>query len=156
MNVFADDQFTPTKWSTAAEKASFANDLLALIMSGFPKAKFTQKLYQRLSNCFSHIADYVEGVIMRSASVNTLWIQGSTTSSLCIIPTIDLSEASQLPGGRSLYRKVKVCIPGARFESWRFGLIQNFSRLHRRFPILNSRTMRRTEVCKSPLCGGAA
>ncbi len=58
MNVFADDQFTPTKWSTAEEKASFANDLLAFIMSGFPKTKFTQKLYQRLSNCFSHIAEY--------------------------------------------------------------------------------------------------
>jgi hypothetical protein len=24
----------------------------------FPKTKFTQKLYQRLSNCFSHIAEY--------------------------------------------------------------------------------------------------
>lgn len=102
MNVFADDQFTPTKWSTAEEKASFANDLLAFIMSGFPKTKFTQKLYQRLSNCFSHIADYVECVIMRSASVNTLWIQSSTASSLCIIPTIEFSATVQLPGERSL------------------------------------------------------
>ena len=42
MNIYADDQFTPTKWSTAKEKASFANDLLAFIMSGFPKTKFTQ------------------------------------------------------------------------------------------------------------------
>jgi hypothetical protein len=38
--------------------------------------------------CFGHIAHYVEGVIMQSASVNAPWIQRSTNSSLCIIPTI--------------------------------------------------------------------
>jgi hypothetical protein len=37
---------------------------------------------------------------MRSASVNTLWIQTATTSSLCIIPTIELSQPAKfLVGG---------------------------------------------------------
>jgi hypothetical protein len=117
---FSPSQFIPTKWSTAEEKARFGNALLHFIESGFTRNLFTDRLYSRLSNCFGHIAHYVEGVIMRSARVNTLWIQSSTTSSLCIIPTIELSAARQLPGGRSLYRNVKVCIPAARFEPWRF------------------------------------
>jgi hypothetical protein len=40
---------------------------------------------------------------MRSACVNILWIQSSTISSLCIIPTIELSATGQLPGWRSPY-----------------------------------------------------
>jgi hypothetical protein len=116
---FLPSDFTATKFSTAADKAEFGNTLLRFIESEWAPALFTKGFYNRLSMCFSHIANYVECVIMRRACVNTLWIQSSTASSLCIILTIELSAASQLPGGRSLYRKVKVCIPAARFEPWR-------------------------------------
>jgi hypothetical protein len=116
---FLPSDFTATKFSTAADKAEFGNTLLRFIESEWASALFTKRFYNRLSMCFSHIAHYVEGVIMRSACVNTLWIKSSTTSSLCIIRIIDLSAASQLPGGRSPYRNVKVCILDARFAPWR-------------------------------------
>jgi len=112
---FLPSDFTATKFSTAADKAEFGNTLLRFIDSEWASALFTKSFYNRLSMCFGHIAHYVEGVIMRRASVNTLWMQRSTTGSLCIIPTIELSGASQLHGGRSLYRNGKVCIPAAHF-----------------------------------------
>jgi hypothetical protein len=55
---FTADQFVATQWATAADKARFANTLLAFITAGMPRAKFTKALYQRLSNCFGHIAHY--------------------------------------------------------------------------------------------------
>lgn len=55
---FTPSMFTPTKWSSAEEKARFANDLLHFIHSNFEKRLFTEKLYQRLSACFRHIAHY--------------------------------------------------------------------------------------------------
>lgn len=50
--------FTPTEFSTAAEKARFANDLWRFCTTGFQRARFTKQLYRRLSNCFQHIAHY--------------------------------------------------------------------------------------------------
>ncbi len=85
---FLPSDFTATKFSTAVDKAEFGNTLLRFIESEWASALFTKSFYNRLSMCFSHIAHYVEGVIMRSASVNTPWIQRSTTSSLFIISTI--------------------------------------------------------------------
>ena len=80
--------FTATKFSTAADKAEFGNTLLRFIESEWASALFSKSFYNRLSMCFGHIANYVEGVIMRNTSVNTLWIQSSTVNSLCIISTI--------------------------------------------------------------------
>ncbi len=50
--------FTPTQWSSAAEKALFANNFSRFIASDFKLSLFTEKLYARLSNCFGHIANY--------------------------------------------------------------------------------------------------
>ena len=66
---FSPSQFIPTRWSTAEEKARFGNALLHFVDSGFARNLFTDRLYGRLSNCFGHIAHYVESVIMRSPSV---------------------------------------------------------------------------------------
>jgi hypothetical protein len=85
---FLPSDFKATKFSTAADKAEFGNTLLRFIESESASALFTKGFYNRFSMCFGHIANYVEGVIMRRASVNRLWIQSSTTFSLCIIPTI--------------------------------------------------------------------
>ena len=68
---FQAESFTPTKWSTAEQKAKFANQLMAFIAADFPENKFTKALYNRLSQCFGMIAHYVEGVIMRSVFANT-------------------------------------------------------------------------------------
>lgn len=55
---FNAEMFTATEFSTAADKADFANKLAAFVESGFEKKRFTKKLYTRLSNCFGHIAHY--------------------------------------------------------------------------------------------------
>jgi hypothetical protein len=117
---FLPSEFVPTKFSTAQDKADFGNAFLHFIESEWVRTGFTKSFYNRLSMCFSHIAHYVEWEVMRSANVNTLWIQSSTARSLCIIPTIDSSATGRLLGGRSLYPNVKVCIRAARFEPWRF------------------------------------
>ena len=55
---FQAESFTPTKWSTAEQKATFANQLVAFIAADFPANKFTKALYNRLSQCFGMIAHY--------------------------------------------------------------------------------------------------
>ena len=55
---FSPSQFIPTRWSTAEDKARFGNALLHFIDSGFARNLFTDRLYDRLSNCFGHIAHY--------------------------------------------------------------------------------------------------
>ena len=55
---FTADQFTPTRWDSAEEKARFARRLIRLVESGFAERDFPQALYRRLSSCFGHIAHY--------------------------------------------------------------------------------------------------
>lgn len=51
-------EFTPTQWSTAAEKADFGNQLLRFIEAGWKPTMFTKKLYRRLSMTYGHIAHF--------------------------------------------------------------------------------------------------
>ena len=53
---FQSEPFTATKWSTAEDKAKFANQLMAFIAADFPENKFTNAFYDRLHNCFMFIA----------------------------------------------------------------------------------------------------
>jgi hypothetical protein len=53
---FQAESFTPTKWSTAEEKAKFANHLLVFIAADCPESKFTKTFYNRLSQCFGFVA----------------------------------------------------------------------------------------------------
>ena len=55
---FQAESFTPTKWSTAEEKAKFANHLLTFIAADCPESKFTKALYNRLCQCFGFVAHY--------------------------------------------------------------------------------------------------
>jgi len=55
---FTADQFTPTKWDTASDKAWFANHFMRFVADGFPLQLFTERFYRRLSNTFGHIAHY--------------------------------------------------------------------------------------------------
>jgi hypothetical protein len=59
-------QFVPTEWSSAADKAAFGNTFLHFVESAWKRSLFTKGFYQRLSNCFGHIAHYVEDEIMWS------------------------------------------------------------------------------------------
>ena len=54
--AFEPDHFTATQWSTAEDKAKFANALMKFIAHEFPRQSFSKTLYQRLSNTFGHIA----------------------------------------------------------------------------------------------------
>jgi hypothetical protein len=51
-------EFTPTKFSTTADKAEFGNHFLRFIESECAQALFTKRFYNRLSMCFSRIAHY--------------------------------------------------------------------------------------------------
>jgi hypothetical protein len=55
---FLPSEFVPTKFSTAQDKADFANTLLHLIESEWLLTVFTKSFYNRLSMCFGHIAHY--------------------------------------------------------------------------------------------------
>jgi|SRR5579863_3334938 len=55
---FLPSEFTPTEWSTAADKASFGNTLLHFLDSGCSRELFTKKFYNRLSMTFGNIAHY--------------------------------------------------------------------------------------------------
>ena len=55
---FGSQQFTATQWSTADDKAQFGNQLLRFTDEGFPQSLFTKTLYNRLSQCFQHIAHH--------------------------------------------------------------------------------------------------
>ncbi len=56
--LFSAEEFTPTQWSTAQDKAAFGNHFFRFIESGWKQTLFTRGFYNRLSNCFGHIAHY--------------------------------------------------------------------------------------------------
>lgn len=56
--MFTADQFTPTKFDTAADKAWFANQFVTFVESGFEQRHFTDRFYRRLSSTFGHIAHF--------------------------------------------------------------------------------------------------
>lgn len=56
--IFKAEQFTPTKWDTAEQKAKFANQFVKFLQSNFNYSKFPKWFYTRLSMTFGHIAHY--------------------------------------------------------------------------------------------------
>ena len=56
--TFQASQFTPTKWSTAQDKAAFAKQFVHFVRSDFAEKRFTEKFYLRLCNLFGFIAHY--------------------------------------------------------------------------------------------------
>ena len=55
---FQAEQFQPTQFSTAEDKADFGNTLLHFIGSDWKRSLFTKNFYTRLSMTFGHIANY--------------------------------------------------------------------------------------------------
>jgi hypothetical protein len=55
---FVASQFVPTQRNTAEDKAKFGNTYLHFVDAGFQRSLFTKQFYNRLSNCFYHIAHY--------------------------------------------------------------------------------------------------
>ena len=56
--LFTADEFIPTAFSTAEDKAAFGNHFFRFIESEWKQTVFTKGFYNRLSMCFSHIAHY--------------------------------------------------------------------------------------------------
>ena len=55
---FLPSDFTATKFSTAADKATFGNTFLHFVESEWALTLFSKGFYNRLSMCFGHIAHY--------------------------------------------------------------------------------------------------
>jgi hypothetical protein len=55
---FTSAQFTATRFSSAKDKARFANHFVRFVQNDFPCRQFSQPFYQRLSNTFGHIAHF--------------------------------------------------------------------------------------------------
>ena len=56
--AFVAADFVPTHWDSAEQKAKFANALLTFVAQDFPRSKFHENFYRRLSNAFGHIANF--------------------------------------------------------------------------------------------------
>ncbi len=56
--AFVAADFVPTHWDSAEQKAKFANAHLTFVAQDFPRSKFHEGFYRRLSNTFGHIACY--------------------------------------------------------------------------------------------------
>ncbi|KKK98466.1 hypothetical protein LCGC14_2642480 [marine sediment metagenome] len=56
--TFTAEQFIPTKFATAKDKAKFANHFVRFVQSDFNHNLFYRWFYVRLSMCFAHIAHY--------------------------------------------------------------------------------------------------
>ena len=55
---FTVDQFVPTKFDSAADKAKFANQFTRFLEGGYGWNDFPDWFYKRLSGCFGMIARY--------------------------------------------------------------------------------------------------
>ena len=58
MKTFTADQFIPTRFDSAEQKAEFANQFVSFVKSDFSRGKFPKWFYNRLSMTFGHIAHY--------------------------------------------------------------------------------------------------
>jgi hypothetical protein len=58
MKDFTADQFTPTRWEDAEEKARFARRFIRFVEANFAERDFPQALYRRLALTFGHFAHY--------------------------------------------------------------------------------------------------
>lgn len=64
--VFTADQFTPTQWSSAQDKADFANAFVRFVENGFRQADFADWFYKRLSQTFGHVAHFNQVTFYRT------------------------------------------------------------------------------------------
>ena len=53
--MFKPEQFTSTQWSSAEDKAKFANHFVTFVRSRYDNRLFYSWFYERLSQTFSHI-----------------------------------------------------------------------------------------------------
>ena len=54
------EKYTPTKWDTSAAKSRFESQFKKFVTGGFKRRDFPKWFYNRLSQCFGHIAHFNE------------------------------------------------------------------------------------------------
>jgi hypothetical protein len=64
--VFTAEQFKPTQWNTAQDKADFANQFVRFVEGGFSASEFAPDFYSRLSQTFGHIAHFDRGTFFKT------------------------------------------------------------------------------------------
>ena len=64
--TFTADQFTPTQWRTAQDKADFANFFVRFVENNFRQKHFSNAFYRRLSQTFGHVAHFDEATFYRT------------------------------------------------------------------------------------------
>lgn len=55
---FSAEDFAPTNFATAEEKAKWANKFTRFILGGFQRSAFKKEIYKQLQHMFGHCAEY--------------------------------------------------------------------------------------------------
>lgn len=66
-------KYTPTDFSTSADKEKFEKQFKKLVESGFKRSMFPKWFYTRLSMCFGHIAHYNQEGFYQTWFIDTRW-----------------------------------------------------------------------------------
>ena len=97
--LFSAEEFTPTQWSTAQDKATFGNHFFRFIESGWKQRLFTRSFYNRLSSCFGHIAHYdlhgFYGTWFAEDALRLGFLQHTLRFSCCGNPTYTFSDVER-------------------------------------------------------------
>jgi len=102
--AFVAADFVPTQWDAAEQKAKFANALLTFVAQDFPRSKFHESFYRRLSNTFGHIAHYDSvgfcGRFFLTAADKLEFLEQCVTWPCYGDPTFTYSDAERAIGAR--------------------------------------------------------
>ena len=108
--AFVAADFVPTQWDTAEQKAKFANALMRFIADDFPRSKFHERFYRRLSNTFGHIANYNSagfyGRFFLSAEDKLTFLEQCVTWPCYGDPTFTYSDVERAIGARLRSAKI--------------------------------------------------
>jgi len=111
--AFVAADFVPTQWESAEQKAKFANALLTFIARDFPRSKFHESFYRRLSNTFGHIAHYDSaGFYQRfflTAEDKLAFLEQCVTWPCYGDPTFTYSDVERAIGARVRKSQVVAC-----------------------------------------------
>ena len=99
-NPFPPELLVSTEFRTADEKSRFGRALVAFVLGGFRRAKFTEPLYRRLCSCFGHIAEYGRGGFYAAwfadAEKQRKWVQHLLEYAPCGDPAFTCSDLERL------------------------------------------------------------
>jgi hypothetical protein len=112
--AFVAADFVPTLSETAEQKAKFANALLTFVAQDFPRSKFHERFYRRLSNTFGHIANYDSagfyGRFFLTAADKLEFLEQCVTWPCHGDPTFTYSDVERAVGARLRKSQIVACL----------------------------------------------